>query len=43
MKPDIGRSETRSWKRVLGGLLSACLLIPVPVFAIDFCNVQSEL
>jgi hypothetical protein len=43
MKPDIGRSETRSWKRVLGGLLSACLLIPVPVFAIDFSNVQWNL
>ena len=38
-----GRTEVTCWKRVLGGLLSACLLIPVPVLAIDFHNVAWDL
>jgi hypothetical protein len=39
MKPSIGRQECVSWKALLSGLLSACLLLPVPVFAIDFTGV----
>lgn len=35
------KSETSGhWKRIIGGVMAAVLLVPVPVFAIDFTGVN---